>query len=393
MKIVRIEDFHVNGGWDPWSFLKITTDDGLVGWSEFNEARNRRGLTFVVRGMAEHLIGEDPRAVERIGAKLYATTRTTSGGLQSLAVAAFVNACLDIKGKALGIPVYELLGGPLRNRIPVYWSHCGLHRARFPQFFTEAQDDFPVHTLDDIRRMGKLVADRGFKALKTNLIAFDPTGNGKAVHQRGSGPFELHLEPPLIDAIVAQLAAFREGAGSGVRLMMDLNYNYKTEGFRQIAKAVEPFKMMWLEIDMVDARALATIRQSSATPIGSLEIILGRRALKPFLENQSVDVAIVDAVFNGVPEAIKMANMIDAYEINVAAHNSHGPLGSLISAHFCASIANFRVMEIDVDAVPWRRHLLTAPEVIEAGEYVLPTGPGWGADLNEEVAREHALVR
>ena len=84
MKIVRIEDFHVSGGWDAWSFLKITTDEGLVGWSEYNEARGRRGLTPVVRGLAELVIGEDPRNVGKIGAHLYNLTKTIRSQIEGV---------------------------------------------------------------------------------------------------------------------------------------------------------------------------------------------------------------------------------------------------------------------------------------------------------------------
>ena len=115
MKIVKAEHFHVDGGWDPWSFLKLTTDDGLVGWSEYSEARSRRGLTRVVLDMQELLIGEDPRDFARITMKLRTIMKSAIGGLQSLAIGAFENACLDIAAKALGVPVYALFGGALRE--------------------------------------------------------------------------------------------------------------------------------------------------------------------------------------------------------------------------------------------------------------------------------------
>jgi L-alanine-DL-glutamate epimerase-like enolase superfamily enzyme len=117
--------------------------------------------------------------------------------------------------------------------------------------------------------------------------------------------------------------------------------------------------------------------------------VLGRRALLPYLEAQAVDVAIVDVVFNGMQESVKMAALLDAYDVNVAAHNSHGPLGSLMSAHFCAAIPNFRILEFDEDEVPWRRSLLTQPFMVKDGAFQLPTGPGWGADIDEAVARAH----
>jgi L-alanine-DL-glutamate epimerase-like enolase superfamily enzyme len=104
-----------------------------------------------------------------------------------------------------------------------------------------------------------------------------------------------------------------------------------------------------------------------------------------------VDVAIVDIVFNGALEAMKMASLIESYEVNVAAHNSHGPLGSLMSAHYCAAIPNFRVLEYDADEAPWRQQLLTHPHQVENGEFIVPDRPGWGADIVEDVARAHPV--
>jgi L-alanine-DL-glutamate epimerase-like enolase superfamily enzyme len=392
MKIVKLEDFHADGGWDIYSFLKITTDDGLVGWSEYNESR-RRGMTALIHGFGATLIGHDPREIARIDAALYARTRSTAGGLTAQAIAAIENACLDIKGKALGVPVYELLGGAVRDRMPVYWSRCGVLRARCAELFGgKVIDRPPVRTLDDLKGAAREARERGFKALKTNVLLFDDKGGRQfapGMVGAGHGHPELNLTDGVLDAIVAQLTALREGAGSDVRLLLDLNFNYKPEGLRRIAKAIEPFNLLWLEMDLFDPKALALIRQSTTTPIGSLETIFGRRDLKPYLEHHSVDVAIIDPQWNGLVESIKMAAIVDAYEVNVASHNFSGPLANVMSAHFCAAIPNFRIMEFDADEVPWKPKLLTNPYVIEDGAMLLPTGPGWGTVVNEAVVRAH----
>jgi galactonate dehydratase len=392
MKITKLEDFQAWGGWENFCFLKISTDEGLVGWAEFNEARGRAGLSGLIHGLGAGLIGEDPRNVARIDAALHAQTRSTTGGLQSHAAAAIINACLDIKGKALGVPVYDLLGGAIRERLPVYWSHCGFFRARYGQLFDGKVIQAPaVRTLDDLRKVGKEVRERGFRALKTNLVMFDSAGakGYSPGFGRGAGHPELNISDEITEAFVAQLSALRDGAGPGVRLMVDLNFNYKPEGLRRLAKAAEPFNLLWLEMDLYEPQALARVRQSTTTPIASLEAIFGRRSLRPYLDNHAVDVAIIDVQWNGMTEALRMAAMADAFEVNVASHCSSGPLSTLISAHFCAAIPNFRIMEIDVDEVPWRQQLLTRPNKVENGEFVLPSLPGWGADVNEEVVRAH----
>ncbi len=392
MKIVKLEDFHADGGWDTYSFLKITTDEGLVGWSEFNESR-RRGMTAVIQGLGATLVGQDPTAIGRIDAALHATSRPTAGGLTSHAIAAIVNACLDIKGKALGVPVYELLGGAVRDRMPVYWSRCGVLRARRADLFDGKVIEAPaVRTLDDLKAAAREARERGFKAAKTNLLLFDAKGGRQfapGMSGAGRGHPELNLDDDILDALIAQLSALREGGGPGLRLLLDLNFNYKPEGLRRIAKAVEPFNLLWLEMDVHEPKALSLIRQSTTTPIGSLETILGRRSLKPYLESYAVDVAIIDAQWNGLVESVKMAAMADAYEVNVASHNFNGPLANVMSGHFCAAIPNFRIMEFDVDEVPWKSKLLTNPYTIDNGELVLPTGPGWGTVVNEAIVHAH----
>src|SRR5215207_4101751 len=158
MKIVKIEDLHCNAGWRDFSFLKITTDDGLIGWSEYNEGYGSAGLTAVIRRMAQDLIGHDPRPIERIMARQQAITRQAPGGLNQQAMAAIENALLDVKAKALGIPVYELFGGPVRDRLPLYWSHCGSYRVTRSR---EMQIP-PVRTLEDVVAVGKEVVEKGF---------------------------------------------------------------------------------------------------------------------------------------------------------------------------------------------------------------------------------------
>ena len=146
---------------------------------------------------------------------------------------------------------------------------------------------------------------------------------------------------------------------------------------------------MWFEIDSYDPAALRDIRRACNTPIASCESLYGRRQYKPFLEQHSMDVAIIDVPWNGILESLKIASMVEPYEINVAPHNFYGHLSTLMSAHFCAVVPHLRIMEIDIDDVPWKDDLVTVPPVIEDGCLKLPDGPGWGADLDEDVIRAH----
>src|SRR2546429_4410880 len=197
-------------------------------------------MTALTHGLGAALRGEAPCATARIDAAPYARPRPTAAGLTSHAIAAIENACLDIRGKALGVPVYELLGGAVRERLPVYWSRCGVLRARCAELFDGKVIDRPaVRSLDDLKAAAREARERGFKALKTNVLLFDAKGGRQfapGMIGAGAGHPELNLAENLLDALIAQLAALREGAGRGVRLLLDLNFNYKPEGLRRIAQ-------------------------------------------------------------------------------------------------------------------------------------------------------------
>jgi L-alanine-DL-glutamate epimerase-like enolase superfamily enzyme len=181
--------------------------------------------------------------------------------------------------------------------------------------------------------------------------------------------------------------AIRDAVGPDMGIHLDINFNFKTEGFKRIAQAVAPANLTWLEIDTHDAPALAEIKRGAPCPIASCETLHGRREFKPFFDNYATDVAIIDVIWNGLNESLKIASMADVYEINVAPHNFYGHLCSAISATFSAVVPNFRVMEIDIDSAPWRDEFYTVIPTIENGEFVLPKGPGWGIDVNERAVR------
>ena len=192
-----------------------------------------------------------------------------------------------------------------------------------------------------------------------------------------------------MDDLRNQLTAMGEGAGPDVGIRLDLNFNFKPEGYRHITSGIDDLQLTWIEIDLYDPVALASIRERIQTPIASCESLFGLREFKPFFENASVDVAIIDIPWNGAWLGHKIAAMAEAYEVNCAPHNFYGHLSSLMSAHFCTALPNFRVMEIDIDDVPWKDDILTWKPDFQAGSIQIPSGPGWGAQLNEDVIAEH----
>jgi galactonate dehydratase len=386
MKITMIESLHADAGWRNFDFLKISTDEGITGWSEYNENFGGPGLSRVIEELGSVLIGKDPRAWEAHVALMYALRRQATGGVIQQAIGAIENALLDVKARALGVPVYELFGGPVRDRVRLYWSHCATYRVNRAR---EMQVP-PVRTLDDIVALGREVVAKGYTALKTKVLILGDNPRGHVPgFARGEGFPALNADRYVVEAARELLAAFREGAGAQMDILVDLNFNYKTEGFLKLARAMEPYDLFWVEIDTRDAGALHHIRSRTTIPVASCECLFGRRDYRPFLERQSVDVAIVDTPWNGVGESLKIAAMADAYEVNVAPHNFYGHLATMMNAHFCAVVPNLRIMEIDPDHVPWYDDLVTVKPQIEGGEIVVPTGPGWGTEVNEEAVRAH----
>jgi L-alanine-DL-glutamate epimerase-like enolase superfamily enzyme len=386
MKIERIDTLHADGVWRNFDFLKITTDTGVVGWSEYNESFGGKGVTAMIRSIAPLLVGQDPRRYEAISAWLYARGRTAQGGLTQQATAAIENALIDVKARALGVPVYELFGGPTRDRIRLYWSHCGTYRVWGDKLGMPR-----VSTYDDLVKLGREVAAAGYDALKTNVLLLGD-GNPRVRNGgfgRGDGYPDLNADRYVLEAVRAELAAFREGAGRGMDILVDLNWNFKPEGFLQVARAMEPYDLFWVEIDTRDAKALASIRSRTTIPVASCECLFGRRDYRPFFEQAAMDVAIIDVPWNGFAESAKIAAMADTFDINIAPHNFYGHLSTMMSAHLAAVVPNLRIMEIDPDVIPWHDELFTVKPTIKDGHMTLPPGPGWGTEVNEEVVRAH----
>ena len=149
-----------------------------------------------------------------------------------------------------------------------------------------------------------------------------------------------------------------------------------------------PLALREIDLDaFLHPKSIALIRRDSPCPIASGETLLERRDFRPYFEAYAFDTAIVDVVWNGFYESLKIAAMAEVYEVNVAPHNFYGHLASAISAHFCAAVPNFRIMEIDIDSVKWRDEYVVTPPTIDKGDYILPTGPGWGVEVDEAAIR------
>lgn len=385
MEVVALETLHCDAGWRNYNFVKLTTADGVVGWSEYDEGFGSPGVSAAIATLSQRVVGQSAAAHERIFAQLYAATRPAAGGVVGEAIGAIENALLDAKAKTLGVPCYELLGGKIRDRIRVYWSHCATWRILQPQFYRPAITD-----LDGVRAMGAEVREKGFGALKTNIFIHD-SGPSRGWVPGFGHPFapELNVDRSVLRNLCAHLEAFRDGAGPDMDILLDLNFNARTEGVLEILRAIAPYDMFWIEFDSYAPEALGYIRSHSHHPIASCETLLGLRAFMPYFRSHAMDVAIIDAVWNGVWQSMKIAAAAEAHEVNVAPHNFYGHLSTMMNVHFAAAVPNLRIMEIDIDRLPWDDAVFThLPEIVD-GHIRVPDRPGWGTEPDEAALREH----
>lgn len=391
MQIINIEVFHCDAGWRPWSFIKITTDEGLIGWSECTDSHGSpRGIEGVVKDLAPLLVGQDPREVEKIYWQMYSRTRQSPGSVIQKAIGGIENALLDIKAKALNVSVYELLGGPLRTQIPLYWSHCGTSRIRAWQAVGKQK----ITSLEDVKKFGEEIRASGYRTVKTNIpfLGTQPYIYMPGFYKSPGGP-ELNPTPEALDAIEIWIGALRDAVGRDIDIILDLNFNFKTEGYIRVGRLLEKYHLLWLEVDSYDPRALAEIRRAVRIPICSGENLYGARQYRPYFETHAVDIASLDVVWNGFLQSKKVSDLAELYEINVTPHNFNSHLSTFISAQFAALVPNLRIMEVDVDDVPWRDEVSTVVPRIANGMLMVPQGPGWGTEMREDVLRAHPWPR
>jgi galactonate dehydratase len=386
MKVARIETLHCDAGWRNYSFVKLTTDDGIVGWSEYDEGFGSPGVTSAIEQLSGRVVGQEVAAHERIYAELYCVTRPAAGGVVAEAMGAIENALLDAKAKRLGVPCYDLLGGKIRDRIRLYWSHCATWRINHPNFYQPAITD-----LEGVKAIGREVREKGFDALKTNIFIYEDKKNPQGWRPGFGRPFypELNVDKKVLRNLRMHLEALDDGAGKDVDLLLDLNFNAKTEGYVKILRAIAHFDMFWIEIDTYSAEALGYIRRKSPHPISSCETLFGIREFLPYFREQAMDVAIIDTVWNGVWQSMKIAALAEAHEVNVAPHNFYGHLCTMMNAHFAAAVPNLRIMEIDIDRLAWDAELFTHVPDIKDGHLIIPDRPGWGTEPNEDALRKY----
>jgi len=360
LKITDIKTFVVNAYRTNFVFVKIFTDEGLTGVGEGTLEYKERALTGAIEDLKEYLIGKDPLRIEEHAYMMYRESYWRMGAVLMSAISALEMAMWDIKGKFYGAPVHALLGGPVRDRIRLYANG----------WFSGAK------TVEEFAAKAKEAVAFGITALK-----WDPFG--KAYLTMTNKEFETSINC---------VAAVREAVGKDVDLLIEGHGRLNPETAIRVARAIEPYSPMLYEepVPPDNLDALAEVHRRSPVPIAAGERVYSIYQCREFLEKGCADIFQPDLSHCGGIGAIKkMAAMAEPYYISVAPHNPSGPISNAATLQIAGCTQNFRILEIMLSDVSWRKDITNEVVEYQDGEILIPQGPGLSIDLNEDACGEH----
>ncbi len=378
MKITNVTTFrtstpvHKTAGTN-WLFVRIETDAGVTGWGEGSLQYKDAALEAEINDFGRYLVGKDPRRIEQIWTSLYRRVTWAGGAVTMSAIAAIDLALWDIKAKALGVPVYELAGGPTRDHIAVY-ANGWFENANEPDPNAPAGSGAMRQSATLYAEAAKSIKDAGWTALK-----FYPFGGPQVITQQR------------IRHGVEVVRAVREAVGPEIEIGIDVRARLDPWSAGRVAQRLEEFDIAWLEEPILydNAKAMGAFARSVNVPVSTGEQLYSRWEFEPLLEENAVRILQPDICHcGGFSEITKIAHAAETHFVSIAPHNSNGPISTVSSIHFDMSVQNAFMQEIFVSFFERYNQILTKPLVIENGITKPPEGPGWGTDINEEALKE-----
>lgn len=368
MRVTDIRTAEVRGhGYS--TYVRVYTDEGLTGTGEC--IHGGAGCPALVHDLKHLIVGENPLNVDMLWEKMR-RAHIFNGALAGNLVTAMTGieiALWDLAGKALNLPVYQLLGGTFRDRVRLY---CDCHAGK---------DETP----ESYAERAKEVVALGFRALKFDVDDF------KSPYRYDR--WNWSAPPGEVAQMVERVAAVREAIGPDVEMAIDMHGRYDIQSGIRVAQAMEPYKLMWLEepVPPENIAALREVKRCASVPICAGENAFLRWGFRDMIEQQAVDVIMPDIPkCGGLSECRKIAAMAETYYIAFAPHNVCGPLGTMASAHVCASVPNFQVLEWHwVDRPHWHELVRAEQPVIQDGAVVLTDKPGIGLEIDEDAVRTY----
>ena len=363
MKITDLRVFPTEGAHSNWAFVKLYTDSGLTGVGEASLERFDEVVVKALDSFKDFLVGKDPFQIEYIWNALYKSTFWHGGIIILTALSAVEQALFDIKGKALGVPVYELLGGKLRDKVRAYANAWA-----FQHVVTElTADDTPESIAQNALKM----VDQGFTAMK-----WDPFRNGGQNIPRSEEEFA-----------VACVKAVREAVGPSVDLLIECHGRFNMLSAIRMAQKLEPFDPFFYEepIPPDNIDAMAEVQRAINLPVATGERLFTRWDFRTLFEKQAARIIQPDVCHvGGIFELKKIAAMAETYYVAVQPHNSNGPISTLANLQLDASIPNCIFQEFFFPYLELYNEMLTEPIKCQNGYLEIPTSPGLGSDINEE---------
>jgi galactonate dehydratase len=360
MRIAEARTFIVHDGYRSFVFLKLYADSGLTGVGEGTVEWNELAVEACLRQMCARIIGADPFATEALWERLYRDSYWRNDLIIASAISAIDQACWDLKGKSLGVPVHALLGGKRRDRLRAY-ANAWYWGCTTPAEFAQAA--------------AKVTAE-GYTALK-----WDPFGDA-----------DMTMRPAAMRAAVAQVAAVREAVGPDVDLCIEVHGRLAPAWSIAMARRLEPFEPLFYEepVPVEDVAALVKVARAIRIPVATGERLCTKFAFQELLRRRCVDVIQPDLCHaGGLTEVKKIAALAEAAYVQVAPHNASGPIGTAAAVQLDAVIPNFLIQEYFVAQASWIDEVVEGGPRAVGGEIVVPDRPGLGVELHEAAARAH----
>lgn len=371
MKIVSVTTRVVNAEMRNWVFVRVETDQaGLYGWGEATLEWKTRAVAGAVEDLAPLLIGRDPRDIEQLTRVMKKQSFWRLGVIGMSAISGIEIALWDIFGKSLGVPVWRLLGGKVRDKVAVY-THLGLGDMRAVYETTDAEP---------LVKRAREVVDKGYRAFKAVFI-----------------PYTHHHAPlPEVEKVARLMEALRREVGPSIEIMIDFHGRPGSVGAAlAYIDALAPGRPMFVEevLPPGDTAGLIAIAAKTHVPLATGERLVDRIEFDELFRSRAIDIAQPDICHcGGLLEAKKIAAMAEAASIGVAPHNPLGPIAGVAALHFAVSTPNHVIQEEMVGAVPWYFEVVQGPIRMIDGFWQVPEAPGLGIEVDEAVCAIHPFA-
>jgi len=367
MKITDLKTLVVNAQMRNWVFVKVETDQpGLYGWGEATLEWKTRAVVGCVEDFKPMLIGRDPTRIEFLWQILYRHSFFRLGVIGTTALSAIEQACWDILGKSLGVPLYKLLGGRVRDKVRMY-THLGGGEMK------AVYETFDVGSLID---RAQAVIEKGYRALKVVLVPYSRPLTGL----------------PAVSHFAKLVGKLRQAVGDGIDIMIDFHGRTTTGQAIEYIRAVEEFHPFFCEepVPPEQPEALLEVRRSVRVPLATGERLATRWEFRRVCELQACHVVQPDLSHcGGLLEARRIASLAETYLMGVAPHNPNGPVANVVALHFDLATPNFLIQEDMLGDVPWRFDVVRTKLRSENGYWLPLDEPGLGVEVDEAEARKH----